>query len=194
MLQEKGWIELELAAAAAAAAAAEDWFQRQQREMMQTAQMPRPQIPGPPPPPPQRVVPPLGHVQEIERLKSEIAALTKDIEHKNSVGLMAVQEIERLKSEIAAEHSKSVGMMAVQIDAMTVQIRRNSEVIERLIAALEQRDTAAAAGRQTGVPSQSGGDITRRTAYVSSSNEGFLECTRPGPDSSEQPENQASAG
>ena len=174
MLQDKGWIELE------PAAAAEDWFQRQQREMMQTAQMPRPQIPGPPPgtapdddmgpppPPPQRVVPPLGHVHEIERLKSEIAALTKEIEHKNSVG-----------------------MMAVQIDAMTVQIRRNSEVIERLIAALEQ---AAAAGRQTGVPSQSGGDITRGKAYVSSSNEGVLECTRPGPDSSEQPENQASAG
>jgi hypothetical protein len=44
------------------------------------------------------------------------------------------------------------------------------------------------------VSSQSGGGITRRKAYVSSSSAGFLECTRPGPDSSEQLENQASAG
>ena len=112
-------------------------------------------------------------------LKSEIAALTV--------------EIERHNSEVAGL-VRGMGRMAVQIDEMTVQIERQAEVIERLIAALEQHDTAAAAGRQTGVPSQSGGDITRREAYVSSSSEGFLECTRPGPDSSEQPENQASAG
>ena len=204
MLQEKGWIELE------PAAAAEDWFQRQQREMMQTLQMPGPRIPGPPPgvgprddmgppPPPPRYgaaaasaaggsgvaaasAAALGHVPSGGTTlcdKSEIAALTV--------------EIERQHAEVAGLVS-GMGHMAVQIAEMTLQIKRNAEVIERLIAALEQRDTAAAAGRQTGVPSQSGGDITRRKAYVSSSNEGFLECTRPGPDSSEQPENQASAG
>ena len=179
-------------------AAAQAWLEQQQREIMQTAQMRRLAIPRPPPgvgpddgeappPPPQRVVghvPPLlpppqrvvGHVpQVIERLKSEIAALTVEIELQNSEVTGLVREMER---------------MAVQINELTVQ---NAEVIDRLTA-VEHRDTAAAAGRQTGVPSQSGGDITRRKAYVSSSNEGFLECTRPGPDSSEQPENQASAG
>ena len=203
MLRDKGWAELE------PAAAAEDWFERQQREMMQRAQMPRPRIPGPPPgirpcddmgvpPPPPRygaaaasaaegsgaaaasaaegsgapAAAALGHVPSGGTtlcLKSEIAALTV--------------EIERHNSEVAGL-VRGMGRMAVQIDEMTVQIERQAEVIERLIAALEQHDTAAAAGRQTGVPSQSGGDITRREAYVSSSSEGFLECTRPGPDSS----------
>ena len=104
MLLEKGWIELELGAAAA---------ERQQREMVQTAQMPR-QIPGPPPgsgpdddlgpppPPPQKLqAPPPGPVpQEIERLQSEVAALT------------------------------------VEVAALTV-------VISRLVAAVEQNATAA---------------------------------------------------
>ena len=95
----------------------------------------------------------------------------------------------------------SVGLIPVLRDNYIFVLQRQGQAVvvdpavaEPVIAALEQPDTAAAAGRQTGVPSQSGGDITRRTAYVSSSNEGFLECTRPGPDSSEQPENLASAG
>ncbi len=155
MLLDKGYIELE------PAAAAEDWFERQQREMMQTAQMPRPRIPGPPPgigprddmglpPPPPRYgaaaasaaegsgaaaasAAALGHVPSGGTtlcLKSEIAALTVEIERQNSevAGLV-----------------RGMGRMAVQIDEMTVQIERKAEVIERLIAALEQRDTAAAA-------------------------------------------------
>ena len=141
MLLEKGWIELEPGAAAAA------WLERQQREMVQTAQMPR-QIPGPPPgsgpnddlgpppPPPQKLQappPPPGPVpQEIERLQSEVAALTVEIKRQNS-----------------------------EVAALTV-------VIERLVAAVEQNATAAAAGRQTGVPSQSEGNIIRRKGYVSS--------------------------
>ena len=173
MLRDKGWAELE------PAAAAEDWLE-EQRKMMQSAQ-PRPRIPGPPPGPPpgvgphdDMVMPPppprkgaaaasaaegsgvaaasaaaLGHGATTLCLKSEIAALTV--------------EIERHNSEVAGL-VRGMGRMAVQIDEMTVQIERQAEVIERLIAALEQHDTAAAAGRQTGVPSQSGGDITRRKA------------------------------
>ena len=134
--------------------------------------------PPPPqhPPPQQRVACRIPQDLEIERLGSEIAVLSVQVERQNS-------EVEGLQ--------RGMERMAVQIDEMTKQ---NAEAINRLIAALEHRDTAAAAGGQTGVPSQSGGDITRRMAYVSSSNEGFLECTRPGSDSSEHPENQASAG
>ena len=137
---------------------------------------------------------------EVERQNSEVAGLQRGMEQlgvqidemtkQNAVAINRLIAAERQSSEVAGLQ-KGMEQLAVQIDEMSKQ---NAVAINRLIAALEHRDTAAAAGGQTGVPSQSGGDITRRMAYVSSSNEGFLECTRPGSDSSEQPENQASAG
>ena len=113
---------------------------------------------------------------QIEGMLLQIEKMTVQIE-----GMTVA--IERLNSEVAALVT-GMGRMTVQIEGVTVQIDRKAVKIERLVDALEQIGIAADAGGQTGVPSQSGGDITRRKAYVSSSNEGFLECTRPGPDSS----------
>ena len=142
---------------------------------------PPPQGPKAAPPPPPGVLPaqclvhvPLAGMQRaagsaaapVAAPEGQIEGMTKQIE-KMTVQIEGMtEEIERLNSKVAAVVT-GMERMTVQIEGMTVQIERKAVQIERLVAALA-----------------SGGDITRRKAYVSSSNGGFLECTRPGPDSS----------
>ena len=87
----------------------------------------------------------LGHGGTTLCLKSEIAALTV--------------EIERHNSEVAGL-VRGMGRMAVQIDEMTVQIERQAQVIERLIATFEQRCTKAATGAAAPAAAAAAGGCT----------------------------------
>jgi hypothetical protein len=106
-------------------------------------------------------------------------------------------EIEGLKSELAAQKRtvadvttsmrQAIEGLVEQIAGLTLELAAGKQTVaevEMRMWRVEQSGTAADAVWQTGVPMPSYGDLVRRNACVSSSNEGLLECTRPGPDSS----------
>jgi hypothetical protein len=110
-----------------------------------------------------------GMTLEIEGLKSELAAQKRTV------------------ADVTTSMRQAIEGLVEQIAGLTLELaagKRTVADVEMRMWRVEQSGTAADAVWQTGVPTPSDGDLVRRNACVSSSNEGLLECTRPGPDSS----------
>ena len=110
-----------------------------------------------------------GMTLEIEGLKSELAAQKRTV------------------ADVTTSMRQAIEGLVEQIAGLTLELAAGKQTVaevEMRMWRVEQSGTAADAVWQTGVPMPSYGDLVRRNACVSSSNEGLLECTRPGPDSS----------